>query len=134
LQVGSSLYNAISPNSPEDEMCGQSVSPYFYILLLPILSVGIALSYGSSPKQWLSQTFSATIAFCVTYFLGKIIPDGQIVGGIAAFAIGLYSNFALKVTGQPPLVPLCVGITLLVPGSIGILSCTSFFFFFFFER
>ncbi|KAG1091814.1 hypothetical protein G6F42_019345 [Rhizopus arrhizus] len=80
--------------------------------------ISIALSYGSSRKQWISQTLSATIAFCLSYFLGKVIPDGQIVGSIAAFAIGLYSNFALKITGEPPLAPLCVGVTLLVPGSI----------------
>jgi uncharacterized membrane protein YjjB (DUF3815 family) len=47
------------------------------------------------------------------------VSDGQIVGSIAAFAIGLYSNFALNITGEPPLAPLCVGVTLLVPGSIG---------------
>lgn len=63
--------------------------------------------------------FSATIAFTLSYFLGRVVQDGQIVGSIAAFAIGLYSNFSLKVTGEPPLAPLCVGITLLVPGSIG---------------
>ncbi|CEP07751.1 hypothetical protein [Parasitella parasitica] len=121
LQVGSSVYNAIDPSAPEDGLCGQPlVSPWFYILLLPVLSIAIALSYGSSRRQWISQTLSATIAFCLSYFLGKVIPDGQIVGSIAAFAIGLYSNFALKVTGEPPLAPLCVGVTLLVPGSIGV--------------
>ncbi|KAL7318855.1 pheromone-regulated protein prm10 [Mucor circinelloides] len=121
LQVGSSVYNAIDPSAPEDGLCGQTlVSPWFYILLLPVLSISIALSYGSSRKQWISQTLSATIAFCLSYFLGKVIPDGQIVGSIAAFAIGLYSNFALKITGEPPLAPLCVGVTLLVPGSIGV--------------
>lgn len=120
LQVGSSMYNAIDSGAPDDGLCGQPlVSPWFYILLLPILSISIALSYGSSRKQWISQTISATIAFCLTYFLGKVVPDGQIVGSIAAFAVGLYSNFALKVTGEPPLAPLCVGVTLLVPGSIG---------------
>lgn len=114
------MYNAIDSTSPEDGICGQNlVSPWFYIPLLPVLSISIALSYGSSRKQWISQTISATIAFCLTYFLGKVIPDGQIVGAIAAFAVGLYSNFALKVTGEPPLGPLCVGVTLLVPGSIG---------------
>lgn len=120
LQVGSSMYNAIDSGAPDDGLCGQTlVSPWFYILLLPVLSISIALSYGSSRKQWISQTISAAIAFCLTYFLGKVVPDGQIVGSIAAFAVGLYSNFALKVTGEPPLAPLCVGVTLLVPGSIG---------------
>lgn len=104
----------------EDGICGQNlVSPWFYIPLLPILSISIALSYGSTKKQWISQTISAGIAFCLTYFLGKVVPDGEIVGSIAAFAVGMYSNFSLKVTGEPPLAPLCVGVTLLVPGSIG---------------
>ncbi|KAI7901170.1 uncharacterized protein BX663DRAFT_475603 [Cokeromyces recurvatus] len=126
LQIGSSVYDAIDPGSPDDGFCTQdSVSPWFYIILLPILSITIALSYGSSPKQWISQTISAIIAFCITYFLNKIIPDGQIVGSIASFAIGLYSNFALKVTGEPPIAPLCVGVTLLVPGSIGVRAAYS---------
>ncbi|KAG2237617.1 hypothetical protein INT48_004520 [Thamnidium elegans] len=121
LQIGSSVYNAIDPTSSEEGLCGQTlVSPWFYIPLLPILSIAIALSYGSSHKQWISQIISVAIAFCISFFLGKVIPDGQIVGSIAAFAIGLYSNFALKVTGEPPLAPLCVGVTLLVPGSIGV--------------
>jgi hypothetical protein len=130
LQVGSSVYNAIDSSASEEGLCNQPlVSPWFYIPLLPILSIAIALSYGSSKKQWVSQTLSAGIAFCLSYFLGKVIPDGQIVGSIAAFAIGLYSNFALKITGEPPLAPLSVGVTLLVPGSIGkpcVPSCTSF--------
>lgn len=120
LQVGSNVYNAIDPNASEEGLCNQTlVSPWFYIPLLPLLSIAIALSYGSCKKQWISQTLSAGIAFCLTYFLGKVIPDGQIVGTIAAFGIGLYSNFALKLTGEPPLAPLSVGVTLLVPGSIG---------------
>ena len=121
LQVGTSMYNAIDPTAPEDGLCGQNlVNPYFYILLLPILSVALSLSYGSSKKQYISQLISSSIAFSLSYFLGKVIPDGQIVGTLASFAVGLYSNLALKITGEPPLVSLCVGATLLVPGSIGV--------------
>lgn len=118
--MGSSVYGAIDPNVSEYGLCDQPpVSPWFALALLPTLSIALSLSYGSSRKQYISQCVAAAIAFCLSFFLGKVIPDGQIVGSIAAFVVGLYSNFALKVTGEPPLAPLCVGLTLLVPGSIG---------------
>ncbi|RCH92121.1 hypothetical protein CU097_008290 [Rhizopus azygosporus] len=121
LQMGSSVYGAIDPNVSEYGLCDQPpVSPWFALALLPTLSIALSLSYGSSRKQYISQCVAAAIAFCLSFFLGKVIPDGQIVGSIAAFVVGLYSNFALKVTGEPPLAPLCVGLTLLVPGSIGV--------------
>ncbi|RCI02585.1 hypothetical protein CU098_006441, partial [Rhizopus stolonifer] len=121
LQMGSNVYSAVDPKASEFGLCNQTaVSPWYLFLLLPILSITLSLSYGSSKKQWVSQGVSATIAFCISFFLSKVIPDGQIVTSIAAFVIGLYSNFALKITGEPPLAPLCVGVTLLVPGSIGV--------------
>ncbi|KAI8370676.1 uncharacterized protein BYT42DRAFT_502659 [Radiomyces spectabilis] len=120
LQVGSSVYSAIDPSVSDQDTCANAVSPWFYIPLFPLLSISIALSFGSSHKQWPTQTFCAAIGFCLSYFLGHIIPDSQVVGSLASFAVGLYANFALKITGEAPLVPLCVGVTLLVPGSIGV--------------
>ncbi|KAI9312346.1 hypothetical protein BX666DRAFT_824367 [Dichotomocladium elegans] len=120
LQIGSSAYIAINPDIADDGYCGAPVSPWFYLLLFPIMSVSIGIAYGSARRQWASQTCCAAIGFCVLYFLGRIVTDPQILSTIAAFAMGLYANLALKITGEPPLAPLCVGITLLVPGSIGV--------------
>lgn len=120
LQIGSSAYLAIDPSVPEEGTCGEPVSPWFYIPLVPIMSIAIGLAYGSSRHEFLSQTFCATIGFCILYFLGQVVTDAQVLSTIAAFAMGLYANLALKLTGQPPLAPLCVGITLLVPGSTGV--------------
>lgn len=122
LQIGSSLYLVLDPDAPDDGTCGPPVSPWFYILLFPLMSISIGLGYGSSRHQWASQICCSAIGFCVLYFLGNIVDDTQILGTIAAFAMGLYANFALKLTGDPPLAPLCVGITLLVPGSVGMFS------------
>ncbi|KAI9499709.1 hypothetical protein BDB00DRAFT_753099 [Zychaea mexicana] len=120
LQIGSSVYMAINPSIQDEGTCGDPISPWFYLLLFPVMSISIGLAYGSSRHQWATQTACAAIGFCVLYFLGKIVTDAQILSTIAAFAMGLYANFALKLTGDPPLAPLCVGITLLVPGSIGV--------------
>ncbi|KAG1223200.1 hypothetical protein G6F35_004806 [Rhizopus arrhizus] len=99
LQMGSSVYSALDPEASEYGLCNQpAVSSWFAIPLLPILSISLSLSYGSSKRQWISQCISAAIAFCLSFFLGKIIPDGQIVTSIAAFMVGLYSNMALKIT------------------------------------
>ncbi|RCH95467.1 hypothetical protein CU098_000473, partial [Rhizopus stolonifer] len=120
LQVGSNAYHAMNPNVPEQSVCPSStLSPWFYFLLLPILSISLSLSYGSCRKQWISQLISCSIAFSVSYFLTQVL-EGPIVGAVAAFAIGIYANIALKLTGEPPLASLCVGVTLLVPGSIGV--------------
>ncbi|KAI9028327.1 hypothetical protein CLU79DRAFT_696829 [Phycomyces nitens] len=120
LQIGSSVYTAIDPNASDKGTCINPISQWFYIPLFPIMSVSIAMSFGSSYRQWPTQTFCAAIGFCISYFIGQVVPDGQIVGSLAAFCVGLYSNLALKITGDAPLVPLCVGVTLLVPGSIGV--------------
>ncbi|KAI8335751.1 hypothetical protein BC941DRAFT_429256 [Chlamydoabsidia padenii] len=125
LQVGSSMYSAIDPTASDIGVCQDPknpppISPWFFIPLFPIMSISIALSFGSNRHQWLTQTLCAAVGYCPAFFLAKVIPDSQIVGSISAFAVGLYANFALKITGEAPLVPLCVGVTLLVPGSIGV--------------
>ncbi|KAI7863444.1 hypothetical protein BDF14DRAFT_1844318 [Spinellus fusiger] len=120
LQLGSNVYTAIDPSASDEGVCSYPISQWFYIPLFPVLSISIALSFGSSYRQWPTQTLCAAIGFCISYFLGQVVSDSQIIGSLAAFAIGLYSNIALKLTSEAPLVPLCVGITLLVPGSIGV--------------
>lgn len=122
LQIGSRLYLTLDPEIADDGYCGPPVSPWFFILLVPVMSISIGLSYGSSRHQYTTQICCATVGFCVLYFLGKVVRDAQILSTIAAFSMGLYSNFACKLTGEPTLGPLCVGITLLVPGSIGKLN------------
>ncbi|KAI8088940.1 uncharacterized protein BX664DRAFT_296370 [Halteromyces radiatus] len=120
LQVGNSMYSVIDPTSSDVGVCQDAVSPWFYIPIFPLLSISLGITFGSSRKQWLTQTLCGAVGFLPSYFLGNVIPDGQIIGSIASFAVGLYANLALKITGDAPLVPLCVGVTLLVPGSIGV--------------
>ncbi|ORX55030.1 hypothetical protein DM01DRAFT_1269264, partial [Hesseltinella vesiculosa] len=121
LQVGHSVYSVIDPLAPEDDHCVPStISHWIYIPLFPVMTVAVGMAYGSHYRQFLTQTLCASIGYLPFYFLGKVIPEGQIVGCLSAFVCGLYANLALKVTGEAPIVPLCVGITLLVPGSIGV--------------
>ncbi|KAI9306090.1 hypothetical protein BJ944DRAFT_178859 [Cunninghamella echinulata] len=124
LRLGSYLYSVMDPESDSTGYCPTSteISHWFYFLLFPIMSIGIGISYGSSAKQWFSQVLCAAVGFCVTYFLGDIITDSQILGAISAFTVGLYGHLALKITGEPPISPISVGITLLVPGSLGVKS------------
>lgn len=122
LQIGSSFYGSINPNSDSTGNCLPSVSEWYYVLFLPFLAISIAMTFGASVKQWPSMICCGVIAFVIIFFLNKVISDYQIAASISAFAIGLYANLALKVTRTPPLVPLSCGITLLVPGGIGRLS------------
>ncbi|CAO3685413.1 unnamed protein product [Umbelopsis vinacea] len=120
LQIGSSFYGTINPNSDSTGHCLPSVSEWYYVLFLPFLAISIAMTFGASVKQWPSMICCGVIAFIIIFFLNKVISDYQIAASISAFAIGLYANLALKVTRTPPLVPLSCGITLLVPGGIGV--------------
>jgi uncharacterized membrane protein YczE len=119
LQIGSSLYGTLNPVSDSTGLCGPGISEWYYVPLLPLLAISIAMTFGASVKQWPSMIVCCIIAFIIVFFLNKVITDYQIAASISAFAIGLYANLALKVTRTPPLVPLCCGITLLVPGGIG---------------
>ncbi|KAI7849099.1 hypothetical protein BDC45DRAFT_449233 [Circinella umbellata] len=128
FQIGSRAYTSIAeaihgPMEVEhaDDLCGQDpISQWYYIPLLPLLSISIGISYGSSVRQWVAQLGGTVIGFCLSYFMSKVVPDPPIVESTAAFAVGLYSHFVLKLTGEPPLISMAVGITLLVPGSIGV--------------
>ncbi|CAO3652999.1 unnamed protein product [Cunninghamella blakesleeana] len=124
LRLGSYLYSVMDPTSPSAGYCPDTIdiSHWYYFLLFPIMSIGIGISYGSSSKQWFSQILCATTGFLVTYYLNTIITDSQILGAISAFVVGVYGHLALKITGEPPISPISVGITLLVPGSIGVKS------------
>ncbi|KAM3585965.1 pheromone-regulated protein prm10 [Umbelopsis sp. WA50703] len=120
LQIGSSLYGTLNPVSDSTGLCEPGISEWYYVPLLPLLAISIAMTFGASVKQWPSMIVCCIIAFIIVFFLNKVITDYQIAASISAFAIGLYANLALKVTRTPPLVPLCCGITLLVPGGIGV--------------
>lgn len=123
FQMGSRVYTSITgedDSTADDSLCGVNpVSPWFYILLLPLLSIAISISYGSSVKQWPAQFGGAALTFCLSYFMGKLVVDPPVVNSMAAFVTGVYSYLILKLSREPPLISLSVGITLLVPGSIG---------------
>ncbi|KAI9313987.1 hypothetical protein BX666DRAFT_568940 [Dichotomocladium elegans] len=128
FQIGSRVYTSVAAifgiadaSDDVDALCGKApISPWFYIPLMPLLSLSIGMSYGSSIRQALPQFGGAIIAFCLCYFLAKIVPDMSIVSSTAAFAVGLYAHFVLKLSKEPPLISMAVGITLLVPGSVGV--------------
>lgn len=123
MALGSYLYDAFHPDAPSDGYCpdDDALLPpeWVNIPLFPIMAAGISMTFGSAPHQWISEILCAALGYCVTFFLGPLISDTSILNAISAFVVGLYAHLALKVTGEPPISPISVGLTLLVPGSIG---------------
>ncbi|ORZ24146.1 hypothetical protein BCR42DRAFT_342215 [Absidia repens] len=128
LELGSYLYDVFHPDSSPDGYCPGTSDPtasvlppkWTFIPLFPILTCGISMAFGSSPRQWISAALCGALGFSATFFLSPIITDSDILNAISAFLVGLYAHLALKMTGEPPISPLSVGLTLLVPGSIGV--------------
>ncbi|KAI8339057.1 hypothetical protein BC941DRAFT_338043, partial [Chlamydoabsidia padenii] len=130
MALGSFLYDAFHPNAtsspggycPGTNNNSDDLLPpeWVNIPLFPIMAAGISMTFGSAPHQWISEILCAALGYCVTYFLGPLIPDTSILNAISAFVVGLYAHLALKLTGEPPISPISVGLTLLVPGSIGV--------------
>lgn len=120
LQMGNRVYTSLGGQEVESSCGANPISPWLYIPLLPVLSLSIGMSYGSSVRQWPAQLGGSLITFCISYFLGKLVPDNMpAVNTVASFAIGLYSHLLLKLWRLTPLITVSVGVTLLVPGSIG---------------
>ncbi|KAI8338948.1 hypothetical protein BC941DRAFT_350521 [Chlamydoabsidia padenii] len=128
LELGSYLYDAFYPNTSTDGYCPVNNAPYSPVVppewaiipLFPVMTCGLSMTFGSAPRQWPSEIIAAALGFGATYFLRRFIPDPPILNAISSFLVGLYGHVALKLTGQPPISPISVGVSMLVPGSIGV--------------
>lgn len=58
--------------------------------------------------------------------LGTRVFDAQVGPFLGALVVGVFSNLYARIANRPALVPSTPGILLLVPGSLGYLSLTSF--------
>ncbi|KAI8075047.1 hypothetical protein BC940DRAFT_229763 [Gongronella butleri] len=128
LHLGSFLYSALDPVAPLGGTCpaNTGVPSWTFIPLFPLMSVGIGLSFGAAWRQWLSQLVCAALGFCVTYFMQDFIDDDMVLNSMATLVIGLYASLTLRFFDEQPLSPLCVGITLLLPGSLGVRGAYAF--------
>jgi uncharacterized membrane protein YjjB (DUF3815 family) len=121
LEVGSTLYSSVDPALPTDfASCSYSVSEWSYIPLYPVVAITTAITTGATVRQWPSIIMCSCLGMAVTYFVGKVISESQIVASIAAFVIGLFGRLYYRVTGDLALVPLCSAMGLLTAGNIGV--------------
>ncbi|ORX55202.1 hypothetical protein DM01DRAFT_1407209 [Hesseltinella vesiculosa] len=128
LHIGSSLYNAIDPSSELAGHCptDSGVPTWTYVPMFPLLSISIGLSFGANWRQWFSQTICAGLGFTTTFFLQPLMQEAAVLNTLATFVVGLYCHLTLRYFGEQPLAPLCVGITLLLPGSLGVKGAYAF--------
>jgi uncharacterized membrane protein YjjB (DUF3815 family) len=121
LEIGSSLYTGLDPGIPSDfGSCSNPVSQWFFVPLYPIVAITTGMTFGASVRQWPSIVLCACLGMTVTYFVGKVISDTQIVATIGAFSIGLFGNLYYRITSDLALVPLCSAMALLTSGNIGV--------------
>ncbi|KAI8575685.1 hypothetical protein K450DRAFT_260694 [Umbelopsis ramanniana AG] len=121
LEVGSALYSSVDPALPSDfASCSYPVSEWFYIPLYPIVAITSGMTSGATARQWPAIIACSCFGMGVTYFVGKVVSDSQIVATIGAFAIGLFGRIYYRITGELALVPLCSAMGLLTAGNIGV--------------
>ncbi|KAI7865506.1 hypothetical protein BDF14DRAFT_1824283 [Spinellus fusiger] len=130
LGYGASVWNLTHVEETIElaAVCNNPVSPYWYILLLPISGITIAVVFGAAKSQWIPFTMNAAVGFVVTFFLARVTHgDQNITSSVGAFALGLTGNLYGRLTNKLAFVPLIGGIIILVPGSLGVRGVIPFY-------
>lgn len=120
LSIGASIAGAIDGTTPE-EVCSNSVPSIWFILLFPLAAIAINITFGASCRQWPAMLFLGGVGYSVSFLCGAYLPNSsQVAPAISAFAIGIVGNLYARLTKQMAFAPIMGGISILVPGSIGV--------------
>ncbi|KAI8867311.1 DUF1212-domain-containing protein [Ramicandelaber brevisporus] len=126
LSLGTTIYNAFASagdktqNQSIHQSCPGALSPYWYFLLLPPLSISFSMHLFARPSQFLANMIISAIGFSVSYFTSKYLDFAQVSPAISAFALGVAGNLYMRITGDMGYATILTAILLLVPGSIGV--------------
>ncbi|CAB10002.1 ThrE domain-containing protein [Schizosaccharomyces pombe] len=99
ITIGSALYGWMDKDATDADTCMSiiAVSPYWYILLIPIFTLSLLIVTQSHPRQWPIQMFVACCGYVVYYFSSLHFGASQISSAIGSFAVGclgnMYSHF-----------------------------------------
>ncbi|KAI9593262.1 hypothetical protein BDF19DRAFT_335995, partial [Syncephalis fuscata] len=105
----------------------ESVSPWWFFLLMPAMAVSFNIHLQAAPRQWPIMTLTLACGFTTFYFVNIHVKSMIAAPAITSFVIGMVGNIYAACTGEPAAVPVLPAILLLVPGSLGVRGMLAFF-------
>lgn len=101
------------------------LAPWTLYPAIAISSVALSVLFKARPKDFPALIVAGAIAYIGARY-GRLALGPELGGCIGAAAMGLFANAYSRVARHPAAVPAMVGMMLLVPGSLGFKSVTSF--------
>lgn len=119
--IGIAVFDIFEPGvTLNAAKCYEPISPWFYFLVFPPLSLAINVQFGASWRHMPICIIVNAAAFVVVYFMSNVTTSNILPVGVAAFVIGLICNLYGKFTHQLGFVPVMGAVLILVPGSVGV--------------
>lgn len=111
---------------PVREMPPVSALPHWTLYpAIAVSSVALSVLFKARPRDIPALMVSGAIAYIGASF-GRLALGPELGACIGASAMGLFANAYSRVARRPAAVPAMVGVMLLVPGSLGFQSVSSF--------
>ncbi|KAJ2157572.1 pheromone-regulated protein prm10 [Coemansia sp. RSA 552] len=128
--VGNDLGMAMLGKEPtEASISGdcQGISMLWWILSVPLSTIGFGVWFKVHWKQWPGIIFAAAAGLVIQTFCNRVKVMTTISAGIASFAVGMFSNVYGHLTHSATNANIVfLGIIQLVPGSTGVKSFISY--------
>jgi len=103
-----------------------SPSPYWYIIMFPLLGISLNMMFFANASQFPIMVFTTAISYIITVIGTKLNLPNEISIIIAALAVGVVSNIYAKLRKKLAIIPIIIGVLLLVPGSVGVKGSLAF--------
>jgi len=116
----------LDPSTTQTCQTVASPSPYWYILMFPLLGISLNMMFFANASQFPIMVFTTAISYVITVIGTKLNFPNEISIIIAALAVGIVSNIYAKLRKKLAIIPIIIGVLLLVPGSVGVKGSLAF--------
>ncbi|KAL7746327.1 pheromone-regulated protein prm10 [Sorochytrium milnesiophthora] len=118
-------YQLFQPCDPQRSLV-HNLTLWIDVPLLAVLAISASIQLRASPRQFHIMTVAIFAAFWCNWVFSTILKVGnETTAAVSAFVVGLIANVYSRWTHHPSLAPLLAGITVLVPGGLGVRSSLS---------
>jgi uncharacterized membrane protein YjjP (DUF1212 family) len=103
--------------SSELSTCNNSVSEWWYILMVPIASLSWSGLFNPNYSGWLPMTFHGCLAFAVNFGMGKLNVDNNLNNFVSALAVTFSAGIFSRFTGRQAVGNAVCGLYVVLPGA-----------------
>ncbi|ORY02012.1 DUF1212-domain-containing protein [Basidiobolus meristosporus CBS 931.73] len=118
MSFGALIYRGFGKLPVEVQVC-EPISPYWYFLLFPIVTISFAMIMRAAPRQWPAMVGISGVGFTTYYFISPVVP-ATVSGVVSAFMLAFTGNSYSRLTGNLGFPAILNGVLILVPGGLGV--------------